>query len=208
MIHKGTRVVITSVCNTSGQEGIVINNFKAGYCLGLDYVTVQLDNGVKRGYNQRSVKIIQDKESNKMEGYNRVAVVNLLDDYNKKDYGFALFDDDAEHTYVNGLVVVNSRGKDNRVLGIVKEILTKEEYRRGVTAEVIGVVNTFNYDQREAEKQRKIEIKKKKEQIFKELDTRINKIKDMEFYEKRAEELADIDPELKNLVAQLKTLVD
>ena len=31
-----------------------------------------------------------------MTGYKNIAVVNLLEDYNKKDYAFALYDEDCE----------------------------------------------------------------------------------------------------------------
>lgn len=33
-----------------------------------------------------------------MAEFNKVAIVNLVDDYNKKDYGFALYDKDMEWT--------------------------------------------------------------------------------------------------------------
>ena len=43
------------------------------------------------------VKIIENEsEDIKMEGFNRVAIVNLLDDCNKKDYAFALYDTEFE----------------------------------------------------------------------------------------------------------------
>ena len=53
-----------------------------------------------------------------MTGFSKVAIVNLVDDYNKKDYGFALYDEDmneivkydTNHTLY---VIVNARGKDN-----------------------------------------------------------------------------------------------
>ena len=56
-----------------------------------------------------------------MTGYDLVAIVNLLEDRNKKDYGFALYKEEYELlrsvNRENALVVVNARDKDRRVLG-------------------------------------------------------------------------------------------
>ena len=64
-----------------------------------------------------------ESEDIKMEGFKNVAIVNLLDDYNKKDYGFALYDNELGmiQTMANypAMVVVNARGRDNRILGTV-----------------------------------------------------------------------------------------
>ena len=56
------------------------------------YVMVQLKNR-KQGYNVLSVEKVKS-EDNKMTGFSKVAIVNLVDDCNKKDYGFALYDKD------------------------------------------------------------------------------------------------------------------
>ena len=79
---------------------------------------VQLDNGTKQGYNDRSVrKINNESEDTNMKGFKNVAIVNLLDDYNKKDYGFALYDNELgmiqAMAHYPAMVVVNARGKDN-----------------------------------------------------------------------------------------------
>ena len=88
-----------------------------------------------------------------MTGFSKVAIVNLVDDYNKKDYGFALYNEDINEivkydTNHPLYVIVNARGKDNRVLGILKEIKTVEEYGKNVTAQVVGVVNMIVYNAR------------------------------------------------------------
>ncbi len=67
-----------------------------------------------------------------MTGYDLIAIVNLLEDWNKKDYGFALYKEEYEllrtANLENTLVVVKARSKDRRILGKVKEILPLEEY--------------------------------------------------------------------------------
>lgn len=90
-----------------------------------------------------------------MTGYDLVAIVNLLEDWNDKDYGFALYKEEYEllrsANLENTLVVVNARSKNRRVLGKVKEILSLKEYGKNPTAQVVGVVNMDAYAKRKEE---------------------------------------------------------
>lgn len=151
---------------------------------------------------------IEIMEEEKMDGFKAVAIVNLLDDYNKKDYGFALYDTEYDLLSSEGeeLVVVNARGKNNRVLGKIKEIVTLESYGKGVTAQVIGIVNMNGFNTRIAEEKRQEEVKKQRAKIEKEFKERLDKLKDAEYYARMAKEYADKDPELVKLVEQLKEL--
>ena len=92
-----------------------------------------------------------------------VAIVNLLEDWNDKDYGFALYKEEYEllrrANLDNTLVVVNARSKDRRILGRVKEILPVEEYGKNPTAQVVGVVNMDAYTKRKEEEERIHRIK-------------------------------------------------
>lgn len=101
-----------------------------------------------------------------MTGYDLVAIVNLLEDCNKKDYGFALYKEEYEllrsANLKNTLVVVNARSKDRRVLGKVKEILSLKEYGKNPTAQVVGVVNMEAYAKRKEEEERIDRIKEVK----------------------------------------------
>lgn len=141
-----------------------------------------------------------------MEGFKHVAIVNLLEDYNKKDYGFALFDTELLRLNIGGLVVTNPRDKNNRILGTVKEIKTVEEYGKSVTAQVVGVVNMTGYVAREEKQKRQEEIEKERAAIEKQLKAKVEKLRDMEFYEKMARDFADKDPDLTKLVDRLKSL--
>lgn len=148
-----------------------------------------------------------------MEGFKGIAIVNLLNDYNKKDYAFALYDEEWKLiAYPGALVVVNARGKDNRILGIVKDVMSVEDYyyadkNKGIkiTAEVVGVVNMDGYNAREAEKVRLAELEKKKIAIEKELEAEIKKRKSVEYYEEMAKKYSD-NPKLAELVKELKSL--
>lgn len=166
-------------------------------------------------FNKDEIKIIKDEsEVIKMEGYKNIAIVNLLEDCSKRDYGFALYDEELTimENEKSNLVVVNARGKDNRILGIVKEVISIEDFysinkNKGtkITAEVVGVVNMNGYIAREEEKVRLAELEKKKAAIERELEAEINKRKSIEYYEAMAKEYSD-NPKLAELVKELKSL--
>lgn len=90
-----------------------------------------------------------------------VAIVNLLEDKNKKDYGFELYKEEYEllrtANFNNTLVVVNARSKDRRVLGKVKVVLPVSVYGKNPTAQVVGVVNMNAYMKREKEEKKRID---------------------------------------------------
>lgn len=207
-IEVNDRVRIISECNSKGQTGVVISYFYAGFSRHCKYIMVHLDNGTKQGYNQRSVVKISDEEkrSDIMEGFKYVAIVNLLEDYNKKNYGFALYDTEFSGLKLGDLVVVNPRNKSSRVLGIVKDVKPIGQYESNVSAQVVGVVNMQGFVAREEYEKQQEEIKKERAAIEKELKKKVEKLKDMEFYEKMAREHSDKDPELKELVEKLKKL--
>lgn len=153
-----------------------------------------------------------ESEETVMEGYKNVAIVNLVEDCNKKDYGFALYDEDLnlifeiERENSPAMVIVNARGKNHRVLGTIKEIMPLNVYRGSLpTAEVVGVVNMNNYIAREAEKERLAELAKKRAAIELELEKEINKRKSVEYYEEMAKKYAD-NPRLAELVGELRML--
>lgn len=211
ILEINDRVRITSDCNSKGYKGVIIGRYINGR--GCNHVMIHLDNGKKHGYNCLSVEKIESEDI-KMEGFKNVAIVNLLDDYNKKDYGFALYDEDMdlltkswsdEENGFRNLVVTNARGKNNRVLGKVKLIMSAENYGKGVTAQVVGIVNMDAYNARVDEENRLKEIAKKKAEIEKALDEEIKKRKDAEYYEEMAKKYSD-NPLIGQLVAELKGL--
>ena len=147
-----------------------------------------------------------------MEGFKYVAIVNLLDDYNKKDYAFALYEDDywmideIEKVNAPAMVIVNARAKNNRLLATVKKIMPIEDYSgTKITAEVVGTVNMNNHFYRETEKARLEELAKKRAAIEAELEKEINKRKSIEYYEEMAKQYAD-NPRLAELVGELRGL--
>lgn len=155
-------------------------------------------------FKRHELRILED---NNMKDYKNVVIVNLLEDGYKRDYAFALYD--TEEVLIKGvgqLVVVNTRGKDNRVLGTIKEIMPVEMYNGvTITAQVVGVVNMDGYIARVEEAERIKELAKKKLEIEKELEKEINKRKSVEYYEEMAKKYSD-NPNLMKLVEELKGL--
>lgn len=205
-VQINDKVIIKSSCNSKGQTGFVIDTYNVGT---QKYVMVQLKDR-KQGYNVLSVEKVES-EDNKMTGFEQIAIVNLVEDYSKKDYGFALYKDEwkliaekdpSKHPVY---VVVNARGKDNRVLGILKEVKSVEAYGKGVTAQVVGVVNMNAYNARIDEENRQKEIAKQKASIEKELKSEIDKMNNIALYEKMAKEHPE-NPRLAELVNALKEL--
>ena len=196
------RVTVTSSCNSKGESGIVKGYCDYYGCTG-KYVQVKLDSGVYNNYNENSIKKIGsngENGGNKMLGEFKIAVVVLSDDYNKKEYGFALFED----AVVGDFVVIDP--KNTYSLGTVKKILTQAEYGKGVQKEVIGVVSQSNYKRRLAEREKAAKLDKERKELQIELDRKISKLKDIEYYERMAAELGVKDPEIAELTKKLKTL--
>lgn len=215
--HYNGRIKVIHVSTSSyykfeivGMYGVIKKYASGKYGVLLDNVKNPASSEGLFWIKSSELKFIEDEsEDINMEGFKNVAIVNLLDDYNKKDYAFALYDNELEMigniSHIPAMVVVNARGKDNRVLGTVKEIISVEEYDKNVTAQVVGVVNMDSYFARVEEENRLKELAKKKADIKKELEKEINKRKSVEYYEEMAKKYSD-NPRLAELVAELKGL--
>lgn len=215
VVIKHTDKIAYRKYNLAGKVGTVIktSGSEVGVLVDGEYNTASAYGAY--WFTTNEIKFLKNEsEDIKMEGYKNIAIVNLLEDYNNKDYGFALYDEDFdmiigignENPEVNVMVVVNAKGKNNRVLGIVKEVMPIENYKGAKpTAEVVGVVAMNGYIAREAEKVRLAELEKKKAAIEKELEAEINKRKSIEYYEAMAKEYSD-NPKLAELVKELKSL--
>ena len=165
-------------------------------------------------FKKNEIKVLdRESEGLAMKNYDKVAIVNILDDYNKKDYGFALYEHEsrllAECELGKTLVVVNPINKDKRTLAVLKDIVPVEEYERThkikITAQVVGVVDMDGYNARVDEEKRLKELAEKKAAIEKELEEEINRRKSVEYYEEMAKRYSD-NPKLAKLVAELRNL--
>lgn len=143
------------------------------------------------------------------EQYDKIAIVNFLDDYNKKDYAFALYDDEFKllSTIQSApLVIVNPRSKENRVIGVLKKVIDAKDYKGiKITAEVIAVADMDSYNQRIIERERAVALEKEKKTIEKELNEEIKKEYSLDFYEKMVEQYPK-NQRIKELVEKLKNI--
>lgn len=189
-LHKVGTVIS---CENSGSEiGVLIDGmFNLSSSKGLFWY---------RKYEINLLDEYENRGDKKMEGNFKIAVVNLYDDSYQKDYGFALYDEAS----VGDLVVVNPRS--TKCLGVVKKILTQEEYGSGVTKEVLSVVDMTDYNQRVIDREYLAKLEKEKKELQRELDKKIAKLKDLDFYERAAKELGERDPEITEMVNRLKKL--
>lgn len=198
----GTIRRVSDPCSSRGHIGVEIDgkiNSSSSY-------------GVYWFDRNELIFIENESEDIVMEGYKYVAFVNLVEDYNKKDYAFALHENDyhlvqlVEAVQSPAMVIVNARSKNNRMLATVKRVIRAEEYvGTKITAEVVGVVNMNDYVRREKEKERLAELAKKRAAIEAELEKEINKRKSVEYYEEMARKYSD-NPRLAELVGELRGL--
>lgn len=192
----------------------------SGDCKSRGYIGVEIDGkknlassyGLFWFYESELDYLKNESEENVMEGFKYVAIVNLVEDCYKKDYAFALYEEDYRMiSFVDAVsspafVIVNPRNKNNRVLATVKRIIPVEEYNgTKITAEVVGVVDMNRFMRREAEKVRMEELAKKRAAIEAELEKEINKRKSVEYYEEMARKYSD-NPRLAELVGELRGL--
>lgn len=200
--------------NIIGKHGIVDRISGTTIGVRIDGITNESSSYGVFWFSRNEIKILdEERKDMTMMNFKHVAMVKLHTDYSRKEYAFALYDEELallRDTCKDGLVVVNPNGGSNRVLGTVTEVYDTEGFyetkgKIKITAEVVGVVNTSGYEAREAEKHRLAELAKKKAAIEKELEAEINKRKSIEYYEAMAKEYSD-NPKLAELVAELKQL--
>lgn len=220
LIKQGNNVIVCKESLASyGLIGVALNTCHYDWQL----CTVQFKDWKGQGpkkidFRLENIKLYTgEKGETKMAllpGFKKIAIVNLLEDANKKDYSFALYDDDYSllidengEIKKNLCVAVETRTKAYPVLGKLKEI---KEIKMGdstahITAQVLGIVDLNSYENRKAELKRQAEIAQKKAAIEEELNKEILKRKSLEYYAKMAEEYSD-NPKLQELVSALKEL--
>lgn len=219
-IKKGDKIII---CNSElasyNLVGVAQNNCFYDWQL----CTVRFDDWHGQGpkkidFRLENIKLYTGEKGEKKMGllpeFKKIAIVNLFEDSNKKDYQFALYDDeyallvDANGELKKNLcVAVETRTKSYPVLGNLKEI---KEIQTGdvvthITAQIVGVLDLSNYEGRKIELKRRNEIAQKKAAIEEEINKEILKRKSLEYYVKMANEYSD-NPKLQELVSALKDL--
>lgn len=116
-----------------------------------------------------------------LEGFDKVAVVK----YGCCPYHFALYDDDIE---IGDTVVLSGGSTPTKIEEIITVEEAKVRFKKAITQEVIGKVDTTNYEKRVATREEKKKLKSEMDKRKKE----IQKLKEDAYY-------AEIDEEFREL---------
>ena len=145
-----------------------------------------------------SVQKISNKEGEnimgtKLTGYKQVAEIIQMG----KPYYYAIYDDGRKY-YPGDSVIVS--GAASGMVQKIEEIVDPEEAakrmgNKSITAEVIAYVDTSAYEERVAKRKEAVELKKKMDQVIKQMDE-----------SNKYEMYAERNPELKEMLETYKKL--
>lgn len=164
---------------------------------GESKIAMIAQDGFQYHFNEDELIVISKKEDNQMAkliGYKQVAAIKQ----GGSTYYYAIFDDGRKY-YPGDKVLVS--GVANGVVQKIEEIITPEEAairmgNKSIISEVIAYVDTSSYEERVEKRKEATELKKKMDQVIKEMDEN-NK------YELYAER----NPELKEMLETYKKLM-
>lgn len=119
----------------------------------------------------------------KLEGYSRVAVIK----YGCTPYYFALYDDGTDYK-VGDFVALSGCSNNEKIAEIINLEEAQARCKKAIISEVIGKIDNAAYEKR-------VEQRKEKEQLKKELDARkkeIQKKLDDDYFASKDEEYAEL----------------
>lgn len=200
-------LIISKTSKYKGCEAIVARTFPYRNQIGLypigyedKYHPAHDDSGYDRYLTlvYESVRKISDKEgenimATKLAGYKQVAAIKQ----GYSTYYYAIFDDGRKY-YPEDKVIVS--GAANGMVQTISEIIDPEEAasrmgNKSITAEVIAYVDTSAYEERVAKRKEAVELKKKMDQVIKQMDE-----------SNKYEMYAERNPELKEMLEAYKKL--
>lgn len=193
MIEVGDKVA----SRYSNRYGTVINTWRDLCNFELKAEIIAQD-GLSYYFYEDELILISKKENEqmaKLTGYKQVAAIKQ----NYETYYYAIYDDGRK--YCPGDKVIVS-GAANGIIQTIEKIIDPETAvnrmeNKNITAEVIAYVDTSAYEERVAKRKEAEELKKKMDQVIKQMEEN-NK------YEMYAEK----NPELKEMLNAYKELVE
>lgn len=137
--------------------------------------------------------IEEDNVMAKLTGYKQVAEIIQMG----KPYYYAIYDDGRKY-YPGDKVIVS--GTASGTVHMIKDIIDPEEAanrmgNKNITAEVVAYVDTSAYEERVAKRKEAVELKKKMDQVIKQMDE-----------SNKYEMYAERNPELKEMLEAYKKL--
>ena len=148
-------------------------------------ICIKGENLIKQGENIMAAKLT---------GYKQVAAIKQ----GYSTYYYAIYDDGRKY-YPGDSVIVS--GAASGMVQKIEEIVDPEEAakrmgNKSITAEVIAYVDTSAYEERVAKRKEAVELKKKMDQVIKQMDE-----------SNKYEMYAERNPELKEMLEAYKKLV-
>lgn len=161
-------------------------------CMKIQFVA---QDGLEYIYRDNELERIVEEDSimAKLTGYKQVAAIKQ----GYSTYYYAIYDDGRKY-YPEDKVIVSGAASD--MVQTISEIIDPEEAARrmgnkSITAEVIAYVDTSAYEERVAKRKEAAELKKKMDQVIKQMDE-----------SNKYEMYAERNPELKEMLEAYKKL--
>ena len=192
MIEVGDKVA----SRYSNRYGTVINTWRDLCNFELKAEIIAQD-GLSYYFYEDELILIGKKENEqmaKLTGYKQVAAIKQ----GYSTYYYAIYDDGRKY-YPGDSVIVS--GAASGMVQTISEIIDPEEAasrmgNKSITAEVIAYVDTSAYEERVAKRKEAAELKKKMDQVIKQMDE-----------SNKYEMYAERNPELKAMLDTYKQLV-
>lgn len=190
MIQIGDKVTT----HDGGKYGRIIEEWYGviDECIKVEFVA---QDGLSYIYRADELERIieEDNVMAKLTGYKQVAAIKQ----GCSTYYYAIFDDGRKY-YPGDSVIVS--GAASRMVQKIEEIVDPEEAAKrmgskSITAEVIAYVDTSAYEERVAKRKEAVELKKKMDQVIKQMDE-----------SNKYEMYAERNPELKEMLEAYKKL--
>ena len=161
-------------------------------CIKVEFVA---QDGFSYVYRADELERIMEEEEQmaKLTGYKQVAEIIQMG----KPYYYAIYDDGRKY-YPGDKVIVS--GTASGTVHMIKDIIDPEEVanrmgNKNITAEVVAYVDTSAYEERVAKRKEAVELKKKMDQVIKQMDE-----------SNKYEMYAERNPELKEMLEAYKKL--
>ena len=191
MIEVGDKVA----SKYSDRYGVVVSTWM-GLCNYEPKVEIIAQDGLSYTYYEYDLVLIskkEDKQMAKLTGYKQVAVIKQ----GYPTYYYAIYDDGRKY-YPGDSVIVS--GAASGMVQTISEIIDPEEVasrmgNKSITAEVIAYVDTSAYEERVAKRKEADELKKKMDQVIKQMDE-----------SNKYEMYAERNPKLKEMLEAYKKL--
>ena len=128
---------------------------------------------------------------NVLDGYSKVAAVRYN---NSQLYYFAIYNDGNDYQ-VGDMVILSGTSPRARIVEILNKTEFEKKYKISIIQEVIGKIDTTEYDKRVMLRKRKAELKKKMKQRKEEIQRKL----DDEYYASKDEVYAEMLKEYNNI---------